>query len=57
MKVKNSKDTVGDNPTKIISLIDNFTVSGSYNMAADSMNWSTFAASLRLKLTKTYTYR
>ena len=55
MKVKNSKDTVGDNPTKIISLIDNFTVSGSYNMAADSMNWSTFAASLRLKLTKTYT--
>ncbi|MGC3979343.1 MAG: putative LPS assembly protein LptD [Paludibacteraceae bacterium] len=49
MKVKNSKDTINENATRIISLIDNFSVNGSYNMAADSMNWSNFGVNLRLK--------
>lgn len=54
MKVRNDNDTTGKEAFKKISLIDNFTVSGSYNMVADSMNWSVFAASLRLKLSKSY---
>jgi hypothetical protein len=54
MKVRNDKDTTGTNPFKKISLIDNFTVSGSYNMAADSMRWSMFNANLRLKLGQSY---
>lgn len=54
MKVRNDKDTTGNNPFKKISLIDNLTVSGSYNMAADSMNWSNFSTSIRLKLSKSY---
>ncbi len=55
MKVKNDMDTTGTKPFKIISLIDNFSVSGSYNMAADSMKWSIFSAGLRIKLGKSYT--
>ncbi|MDD3078472.1 MAG: putative LPS assembly protein LptD [Paludibacter sp.] len=54
MKVRNDNDTTGTNAFKKISLIDNFSVSGNYNLAADSMNWSNFAVSLRLKLTKSY---
>lgn len=54
MKVRNDNDTTGTNPFKKISLIDNFAVSGSYNLVADSMNWSTFGTTLRLKLTKNY---
>jgi hypothetical protein len=38
MKVRNRKDTV--TYTKKISLIDDFTISSSYNFAADSMKWS-----------------
>jgi hypothetical protein len=55
MKVRNDKDTTGTKPFNIISLIDNFAVNGSYNMAADSMQWSTFSTNLRLKLGKSYT--
>ncbi len=51
MKVKQKNDTT-DNPYKTISLLDAFSVSGSYNLAADSMNWSNFNANLRLKLFK-----
>jgi hypothetical protein len=54
MKVRNDKDTTGTNPFKKISLIDNLNLGGSYNMAVDSMNWSMISASLRLKLTKSY---
>ena len=54
MKVRNDKDTTGTVPFKKVSLIDNFTVSGSYNLAADSMRWSILNASLRLKLGKSY---
>ncbi|OIP83399.1 MAG: hypothetical protein AUK44_05290 [Porphyromonadaceae bacterium CG2_30_38_12] len=54
MKVRNDKDTTGTNKFKIISLIDNLSIGGNYNLAADSMQWSSFAVSLRLKLTKSY---
>jgi hypothetical protein len=50
MKVRNDKDTTGTNAFKKISLIDNFSVSGSYNMAADSMQWSIISSSLRFKI-------
>ncbi len=49
MKVRNDKDTTGKNPFDKVSLIDNLSISGSYNMAADSMNWSNFSTSIRLK--------
>ena len=52
MKVKSDKDSTG---FKKISLIDDLSLSMSYNMAADSFKWSDLSASLRLKLTKSYT--
>lgn len=55
MKVRNDKDTTGTKAFNIISLIDNFSVNGSYNMAADSMKWSVFSTNLRIKLGKSYT--
>lgn len=55
MKVLNEKDTTGKNPTKIISLIDNLAITGGYNFMADSMNWSNFGVSLRIKLPFNYT--
>lgn len=65
MKVRSTRDSSG---VKKISLIDNFTTGISYNLAADSMNWSDINASVRIKLTKgfslnlsgafdTYTYK
>lgn len=54
MKVRNDKDTTGTNPFYKVSLIDNFSISGGYNMAADSMQWSTFSTNLRLKFGKSY---
>jgi hypothetical protein len=54
MKVRNDKDTTGTNPFTKISLIDNFSISGGYNMAVDSMQWSTFSTNLRLKIGKSY---
>ncbi|GHU88605.1 hypothetical protein FACS1894155_03820 [Bacteroidia bacterium] len=41
--------------TKKISIIDNLGLSTSYNFLADSMNWQNLTASMRLKLTKSYT--
>lgn len=49
MKVKSDNDSIGE---KKISLIENFTVSQSYNFAADSLNWSNINTSLLLRLTK-----
>lgn len=49
MKVKSDADSTG---VKKISLIENFTVSQSYNFAADSLNWSNINTSLMLRLTK-----
>lgn len=51
MKVKSDSDTTG---VKKISLIENFTVSQSYNFAADSMNWSNINTSILLRLVKNF---
>ncbi|WP_289759607.1 putative LPS assembly protein LptD [Muribaculum intestinale] len=51
MKVKSDADSTGE---KKISLIENFTVSQSYNFAADSMNWSNINTSLMLRLVKNF---
>ena len=48
-RVKSDNDSIGE---KKISLIENFTISQSYNFAADSMNWSNINTSLLLRLTK-----
>lgn len=52
MKIKSDSDSTG---VKKISLIDNLSLSGSYNMVADSMKWSDFSLSVRLKLSKSFT--
>lgn len=51
MKVKSDADSTG---MKKISLIENFTIAQSYNMAADSLNWSNLETSLLLRLTKNF---
>ena len=51
MKVKSDNDSIGE---KKVSLIENFTVSQSYNFAADSLNWSNINTSLLLRLTKQF---
>lgn len=51
MKVKSDQDSTG---VKKVSLIENFTVSQSYNFAADSMNWSNINTSLMLRLVKNF---
>ena len=56
VKVRNDKDTTGKNPYKVISLIDNLSISGGYNFLADSMNWSLFSVNLRIKLPKPLNY-
>ncbi|MBQ6777191.1 MAG: LPS-assembly protein LptD [Paludibacteraceae bacterium] len=52
VKVRNDKDTTGKEAYKVYSVIDNFSVNGGYNFAADSMNWSNFSVNLRLKIPK-----
>lgn len=54
MKVRNDNDTLGTEPFKKISLIDNFSVSGGYNLAADSLKWSVLSANLRIKIGQSY---
>lgn len=51
MKVRSDNDSIGE---KKISLIENFTVSQSYNFAADSLNWSNINTSLLLRLVKNF---
>lgn len=51
MKVKSDNDSTGE---KKISLIENFTVSQSYNFAADSLKWSNINTSLMLRLVKNF---
>jgi hypothetical protein len=51
MKVKSDADSTGE---KKISLIENFTVSQSYNFAADSLNWSNINTSILLRLMKNF---
>ena len=50
MKVKQESDT--SVVYKKVSLIDNFSFSSSYNMAADSLNWSNINANIRIKFGK-----
>jgi len=47
MKVRSDRDTTG---YKKISLIDNLMLSTSYNVFADSLNWSDISANVRFKL-------
>ena len=56
MKIVNKDDTTGKQPFKVVSLIDNFEVTGGYNFAVDSMNWSLFNVNLRLKFPKLNNY-
>lgn len=51
MKVKSDNDSIGE---KKISLIENFSVSQSYNFAADSLNWSNIQTNLLLRLVKNF---
>jgi len=53
MKVKSDRDTTG---VKKISIIDELGGSMSYNMAAETHPWSDLNTTLRLKLTKSYTF-
>ena len=49
MKVKSDNDSIGE---KKISLIENLSLSQSYNIAADSMNWSDINSSILIRVTK-----
>lgn len=51
MKVKSDADSTG---MKKVSLIENLSISQSYNFAADSMNWSNINTSLLLRLVKNF---
>ncbi|MGM9802905.1 MAG: putative LPS assembly protein LptD [Muribaculaceae bacterium] len=51
MKVKSNNDSIDE---KKISLIENLTVSQSYNFAADSLRWSNINTSILLRLTKNF---
>ena len=51
MKVKSDADSTG---VKKISLIENFSISQSYNFAADSLNWSNLNTSIMLRLVKNF---
>ena len=50
-KVKSDQDSTG---FKKISIIENFTLSQSYNFAADSLRWSNLNTSILLRLTKSF---
>lgn len=50
MKVRNDKDTTGENEFKKIKLLESFRISTSYDMFADSMNWSDIRLSARTKV-------
>ncbi len=49
------KDKADSTSFKKISLIDGLSFSTSYNMAADSFQWSDLSASLRLRLSQSFT--
>ncbi len=51
MKVKDDNDSIGE---RKVSLIENFSVSQSYNFAADSLRWSNINTSLLVKLMKNF---
>ena len=51
MKIRDKNDSL-----KKVSLIDEFSANMSYNMAAKRQPWSSLNTSIRLKLTKSYTF-
>ncbi len=53
MKVKSDKDSTG---YRKVSLIDELGASMSYNMAAEKRPWSDLSTTIRLRLTKSYTF-
>jgi lipopolysaccharide assembly outer membrane protein LptD (OstA) len=52
MKVRSKKDTITG--TKKVSLIDNFSINFSYDLAKDSLNWSPLSLSGRTRLFKNF---
>ena len=50
MKVRNDKDTTGDEEFKKVKLLESFRLSTSYNPFADSMNFSSISISARTKI-------
>ncbi len=52
MKVKNKKDTTGDEPTRKVKLIDGLSINTGYNLLADSLNWSDVSINFRTTLLK-----
>ena len=50
MKVRNDKDTTGDEEFKKVKLLESFRLSTSYNPFADSMNFSNISISARTKI-------
>lgn len=50
MKVKNKKDSTGENPTKKVKLIDGLSINSGYNFLADSLKLQPFSISLRTTL-------
>lgn len=50
MKVRNDKDTTGKEEFKKIKLLESLKISASYDMFADSLNWSTIRISARTKI-------
>jgi hypothetical protein len=51
-KIRSNRDSTGE---RKVSLIDNLSLGISYNMAAQSFKWSDSRASIRMKLSKSYT--
>lgn len=50
MKVRNDKDTTGNEDFKKVKLIESFRLSSNYNIFADSMRWSDISLSARTKV-------
>ncbi len=50
MKLKNKKDTTGENPTKKTNLLDNLSLDGGYNFGADSLKMENVTLNARTKL-------
>lgn len=50
MKVRNDKDTTGENEFKKIKILESLSIGTSYDIFADSMNWSTIRIAARTKL-------
>lgn len=50
MKVKNNKDSTGDEPTRKIKLIDGLSFNTGYNFFADTLRWSPISIAFRSTL-------